>query len=308
MRFQERDGKLLGVINDYDGVLARRHLKEMFWPGASLRVVQRRISILVEHSYLSRPTKIEWRTRPIPEAIYWLGWKGAIWLAAQRGIDVKPPENEGENQMRRLQRVLREQGFYWMREPRWSRLLHDLTVIDFRLMLEKSVANLPSINIEHWALESEFRSDMDKVEFRFKDKDGNVKQGKRGVCPDFFFVIADEERKRSGEFYRLPLLLEIDMGSHPVSSRFRRQKAAPYAAYLQSPAYQDRFGFNTGAWLIVTSGEQRMRNLLRQTEEALGRDAKCFFFARFSDVKENILSAPVWHQAGRSEPRSILSI
>ena len=33
MRFQERDSRIIATLHKYDGVLARRQLKEMFWPG-----------------------------------------------------------------------------------------------------------------------------------------------------------------------------------------------------------------------------------------------------------------------------------
>lgn len=302
MRFQPRDGEMLWGIYNSDGVLARRHLKRMFWQNASLRAMLRRLSLLVEHDYLARPSRCQWKTKPIPEAIYWLDYRGAIWIAEQMGLEIEPPKNSGENQMRKLQRTLREQGAPWMREPRWGKIHHDLTVVDFRLSLERSVGELPNISIEQWVRESEFRSNMDTIEFRIKDKDGKVVRAKRGVCPDFFFVISDEGRKKSGKTHRLPILLEIDMGTHPVSSRFKRQKAAPYAAYIKSPAYKERFGFETGVWLMVTTGRRRLRNLIKQTEGTVGPDSAYFFFTLFSELGGNILTAPIWHQAGRDEP------
>ena len=47
MRFQERDGRIIMAIYEYDGVLARRHLQRMFWPHATLRAVQKRLAKLV---------------------------------------------------------------------------------------------------------------------------------------------------------------------------------------------------------------------------------------------------------------------
>jgi hypothetical protein len=309
MRFQQRDGEIINSIHYMgDGLLAQRQVKELFFPHASLRAMQNRIAKLCRHHYIERASNRDWRTKPIPEQIYWLGWKAALWIAGQEEIEVEYPRKNGENQMRKLQRTLREQGVRWLREPRWSKLQHDLAVIDFRLIMEKSVEEIPSINIEQWMRESEFRSDLDKVEFKVKGKNGKVTEGRRGVCPDYFVVITDKERKSRGEFYRLPLLLEIDMGTHPVSSRFRYQKAAPYAAYIKSQAYKKRFGLNTGVWLIVTNGKLRMKNLMKQTEETLGRDSKYFLFSRLSYLNTNILTEPIWYQAGDSSPKSILSL
>jgi hypothetical protein len=88
MRFQERDGEILHAIYEYGGVLAGRQIKEMFWPDKSLRAVQKRLSKLHNHHYIARPTNHDWKTKPIPESVYWLDWNGAMWLAEQRGIEL----------------------------------------------------------------------------------------------------------------------------------------------------------------------------------------------------------------------------
>src|SRR5687768_7365827 len=139
MRFQERDNQILFALDDYGGVLARRHLQVMFWPEASLRAMLKRFSLLVEQNYLARPSRYHWKTEPIPEAIYWIGWRGAMWLAEQRDIEVDPPKNTGENQIRKFHRSLRERGMRWLREPKWSKLKHDLLSVDFRLVLQMSI-------------------------------------------------------------------------------------------------------------------------------------------------------------------------
>ena len=43
MRFQGRDGRMISAIHRYGGVLARRHLKGMFWHDATLRAAQKRL-------------------------------------------------------------------------------------------------------------------------------------------------------------------------------------------------------------------------------------------------------------------------
>ena len=86
MRFQERDGEILSAIYAYGGLLGRRHLKERFWPDATLRAAQKRLGKLVEAGYLDRPTDEQRRTQPVSEPVYWLGWKGILWLAAQSDV------------------------------------------------------------------------------------------------------------------------------------------------------------------------------------------------------------------------------
>lgn len=72
LRFQSRDGALLSAIYDRDGVIAKRQLKDMFWPGASTRAMEMRLSLLYHQGYLDWPSLEQRRTRPISEPICWL--------------------------------------------------------------------------------------------------------------------------------------------------------------------------------------------------------------------------------------------
>jgi len=100
MRFQQRDSEIIGSIQKYDGVLARRHLKAMFWPQASTHAMERRLSILRANHFLNWPSKEQRRIYPIPEPVVWLGWRGVFHLIGERDIHVKAPDNDGENQLR----------------------------------------------------------------------------------------------------------------------------------------------------------------------------------------------------------------
>ena len=302
MRFQGRDGHLLLMIFAYDGFLAFRHLKQVFWPGATDRAAQRRLAKLVKNAYLDKPTPQQRRTQPIPEPIYWLGWKGILWVAAQMGVVVEPPANEGENQMRKLARRLRDQGIRWLREPRWIQISHDLAIVEIRIAVERAVEGVPGLGLEMWLHESEFRSDGDTVKYRITDRDNKVGWVEKRVYPDSFFVIEDRHRAAQGELARARLLLEVDNATHP-NNRFGQQKVAPGLAYIRSPEYAARFGSNTGRWLVVTTGQRRMRNLMRQTHQVAGTGAGVFLFTTFDQLETgNVLTDPVWWQVGRKEP------
>jgi len=307
MRFQERDGAILWAIYEYDGVIARRHLKGMFWPDATLRALQKRLAKLVNNDYLARPTIHQRKTQPIPEPVYWLDWKGIIWVAGQNNIAVSPPANMGENQMRRLAKQLRDQGIRWVREPRWLQLAHDLAVVDFRLAVEKAVSELPTLSLEEWRHESEFRSVGETIEYKIRGEDGMVKQVKKRVYPDSYFVVVDKQRLAQGLLARARFLLELDNATHP-NTRFGREKVAPGLAYIKSPEYKARFGDNSGRWLVVTTGRIRVRNLMRQTQQADRTGARIFLFTTFDQLKTgNILTEPVWWQAGREGPIALLA-
>jgi len=308
MRFQERDGAIWQAIYDYGGVLNRRHLKRMFWPETTLRAMQKRLSMHINNGYLTRPTDQHRRTQPVPEPVYWLDWKGIIWVAAQNNVQVSPPANTGENQMRKLAKQLRNQGIRWMREPRWIQLPHDLAVVNFRLAVEKAVSEVPSLVLDVWKHEGEFRSDWDVVEYKAKSWDGTVKRQKRRVYPDSYLVIVDKQRVAQGQMDRARFLLELDNSTHP-NERFGREKVAPGLAYIKSPQYKARFGDNSGRWLVVTTGGVRMRNLMRQTRQVAAAGARAFLFTTFDQLKSgNVLTWPIWWQVGREERVPLLKI
>lgn len=302
LRFQSRDGEILQALRLYDGVLARRHLKEMFWPTAASRTMAERLSLLYHQAYLDWPNDEQRRTKPIPESIVWLGWKGALWLAGRDGLFVDPPANGRENQLRSLQRSLRERTFRWVREPRWSQLAHDLAVIDFRLAVEQAVSALASITLETWITEGEFLSDTDVIQYQIEARNGQVRRQKKGVCPDGYFVLVDQDRLVQGTPARARFLLEADMATHDNPS-FAGEKAAAGAAYIRSLAYKSRFGYNSGRWLVVTTGTVRRDHLMHQTQKTLGPDARVFLFSTLGQVSApTVLTTPIWRVPGRSEP------
>jgi hypothetical protein len=302
MRFQERDGVILQAIYDYDGILARRHLKQMFWLNTSQQAMERRISLLYHNGYLNWPDATQRRTKPIPEPVVWLGWQGVLYIAGRFGVNVHPPKNANENQLRLIESRLRDQGITWHREPRWIQLAHDLAVVDFKMLVENSVIGLANFTLDKWYPESVFRANMDVVVFDIAGKNHKSRKTKKGVCPDAYFEIVDEARMVKNEPHRARFLLELDMGTHDNPS-FGREKVLPGVAYIKSPAYKTRFGFNSGRWLIVTCGKRRMANLMNQTQEKAEQDMGLFYFTTIDDLKAgNVLTSPIWWQVGKNEP------
>jgi hypothetical protein len=307
LRFQERDGAVLQAIYRYDGVLARRQLKEMFWPDKTWRAMEMRLSRLYQHSYLDWPNAKQRQTRPIPEPICWLGWEGVLWLAGEGGFQIEQPKSANETQLRLLERRLREVGIHWLREPRWSQLKHDLSIVDIRLAVEKAVRELPFLTLENWIPESVFHSHMDIVEYRMTGQDGHIRLIKKGVRPDGFFVIVDRRRLEQSLPARARFLLELDMATHDNPS-FGREKVIPGLAYLKSAAYKARFGANAGRWLVVTTSQLRLKHLIKQTRVTGSKNTNVFLFSTFEKVASaNTLLSPIWQQVGDKELISLVN-
>jgi len=297
MRFQERDGTIIQAIHKYDGVLARRQIKDMFWQDASPKTMERRLTLLYHNSYLNMPSMEQRRIYPIPEPVVWLGWRGILHHARGMKMHIDDPTKSNENQLRKLEKKLRHMGIHWQREPRWSQLGHDIALNDFRIAVEKAVKYWPPLELEVWIPESEFLSNMDVVALKKRTK---------GVRPDGYFELIDNLRLINNSPARARFLVEFDNGTHPVS-RFGRDKAIPGMAYIRSKVYRERFGYNSGRWLVVCKSKLRMQHLKERTEKLLGSNASYFYFACIDDITEkSVFSQPIWWCGGESEPEQLI--
>ncbi len=298
MRFQDRDVLIFQAIQDMGGVLAKRQLKTLFWKDKTPRAMEKRLAKLRSAAYITWPSKEQRRMNPIPEPIIWLDWKGVCFLASRSGIHFDPLKKIKENQMRTLQKDLRAQGLTWLREPRWNQLAHDLIAIDIRLRFQHYCDLSDQITLEKWINESTFRSDMDRVQIRYKSRQGKMISRKKGVCPDGMLVLVDEKLKNMQQPYRARFLLEVDMATHDNTS-FGLEKSLAGAAYIKSKAYKDRFGNNAGRWIIITTGETRMKNLMEQTSEYAKKNADLFLFTTFNEFFfANALQDRIWIKCG----------
>lgn len=305
--FQTRDEELLRCLYESDGILARRQVKYLFWRERSWRAMEKRLSKLQQNHYIAWPSDVERKIYPIPEPVIWLGWRGAITLAGRIGLNLQIPDKVNEYNLRKLEKRLREEGFSWVRQPRWSQLHHDLTIVDFKLWLYASLEKASNYSLEEWKNESAFRSDLDFIDYQVKTRDGAVVSKRKGVCPDGFFSIVDLQRKAKGEPSRALFLIEVDMATHDNPS-FGSEKACAGVAYIKSKVYFDRFGSNTGRWLVITTGETRMRNLIQQTKDIVVRDGEAFYFTTFQRMRgNNLLFSPIWRTVRSPDMESLFS-
>lgn len=263
MRLTKRDRGILEAVHAYDGVLSFSQVQRLFFTGKSQ--TELRLRLLYQHGFLARPGKEQ--RRRLPEMVYWLDKKGAEYIASLTST----PLSE----------------FYWRREPRWFQIEHDLAVTDFRLSLIEACRKDSEIQLENWIPESEFWAYPDKVTYSFQDK-----KLKRHIRPDGFFML------NTGE-HRIRYLLEIDRSTED-NPRFYREKILPGMAYLKSEAYEKRFGHRSGRWLVVTTGERRLANMLSQARQA--KVNGLFYFTTFDKITSDaLLHSPIWKRADRQE-------
>ena len=303
MRFQQRDAAILEAIYQNEGVLAKRHIKSLFWSNGKERTMQIRLAKLRNANYIDWPTVEQRRNYPLPEPVCWLDMKGAIYIASTRGADIQEPSVSNENQCRSLQKNLRKEGIRWVRQPRWSLLRHDIATMGVKLAVMKSAMASARFTFNRWIPESEFRGKLDKVKVPVFGRDGKRSLVDKGVCPDGYFEVMDEARQSLGKPGRGRFLLEIDMSTHDPN-RFGRNKILPGVAYILSDAYHARFGVNSGRWLVITSGgETRLKNLVQQAQENARSKSSWFYFTRIDQIQSaNLFTDPIWWQANIDYP------
>jgi len=150
------------------------------------------------------------------------------------------------------------------------------------------------VTLETWTPESEFWAYPDRIEYIFQGKKMH-----RYIRPDGFFVLSTSE-------HVIRYLLEIDRSTED-NPRFLREKISPGLAYVKSQAYEERFGHRSGRWLVVTTGERRLANMLDQARRAKAKGS--FYFTTFAQVNpQTILQAPIWRRADRDELMPLIFI
>jgi hypothetical protein len=281
-KLTERDIDILLAHNDYETGLTDWQIKHLFFTG--LTQFRDRTRWLFDMGFLERSDK---RLRSVlPGTVSWL---------TDAGKQVIEDHRED------FARALRTAPL----APRWGRVFHDIACNDVRVSVTVSRRRRPGWKLDRWVASWQFWRDFDTIEFVHKHG-AQTKTGRRGVRPDGYFCITRPDRQPSR------FLLELDMGTE-VHSRLVREKFLAAAAYLKTPAYRKRFGFNAGTWLFVTTSEQRCRNMQQTAVSALGEDCRYFAFttldrvvtfptegktngSRFDVAYHDVLAAPIWYR------------
>lgn len=277
----ERDDDILEMIYAFDGLLSLKQIDRRFFSGKGGSWSRERMRALTAHGFVRTATPEQAHYIPRGETVFWLDSKGAERLASRRGL------------------LLSE--FSWRQAPRLSLVAHDLAVNNFRLDVLAAVESHANLKLHQWIVEGEFLSAPDTV--YYEDQQGQER--KRQMRPDAFFTIRQSLPAEPTRARQFAYLLEIDLGTE-TNARFARDKVVPGIAYLRSATYQQRFGVNYGRWLVVTTSEQRLQNMLAATLSAGGEGL--FYFTTLAQVAPpTVLHAPIWQVAGQTAPATLVN-
>lgn len=272
--------RILETIYAFDGLMSRTQIDRLFFSGKGRTQPRQRMQALFDHGYVKMPNEEDRHRVPVGEVIYWLDKKGAELVAGLRGESLS--------------------GFSWRKRPRWSMLVHDLLVNDFRIAVEQACLKSATLSLSEWVTDGSFRADPDVVTIRTRKWQAK----KRQVIPDAFFTIERQREREHASTEQFSFLLEVDLATES-NSRFAQEKVMAGRAYLGSSVYKKRFGVSYGRYLIVTTGEKRLSYLKRTAERAGGE--KLFYFTTFKEVGgKNPLSEKIWRLAGSEEPIAII--
>jgi hypothetical protein len=243
-----------------------------------------RLKLLYHHGYLYReelPVSLAYGRKPL---VYFLDKQGKTALCEHYGlepkdIDWQPRHNTVGNAF----------------------IEHLLKTNDVRVAVTEG-ARKKGFTIAEWLDDRTLHKQQNRDYVMVSGPEGG-KPRKVAVIPDGYFHL-----KTAG--YEFHFLLEADrrtvVGQY---SRWGRKdwarKVRAYIAYFtpqapdQPSVYSQRFGTSKVRILTVTTGQKRLENLKRITEQAGGRGR--FWFSTFDQVSpETILTKPIWYKAGQT--------
>lgn len=257
--------QLLLAIYQHEGVLSQRQILKEYFPGKTKSWPEVRLQQYFDHRLLNK-FNAEWvNGEHLKETVYTLGTMGARYLSKYLQIDYT--------------------SFTWRNKPRWLTLSHDLRLNDFRLAVTAEARRNPNFELVRWMSEFELHQ----------------KQNIPGR-PDGFFLLRRNSPTIADRVEELAILVELDNATHPLN-RFVARKVKPALKYMGSKEYERVFGVPNGAYFVITTGPKRLANLKEKTENAGGSGR--FFFTTFDQVKEGVLTNPIWQMSGSDDFLSI---
>jgi len=265
LRLTDRDRKLICDVFLHRA-MTRLQIQTLFF--GSLSRCNLRLRMLYDHGYLARhfPPEAPYGA----QAAYTAGKAAAELVARSLEMD--------ETEVIRL-----------CREDPPSYLAHTLAVVEWRLALQKAVAQDDDLTLDLWLPELRCRH---AYEMRTPPGRGGPAWREQVFKPDAFFRLA---LRSTGELRSY--FVEIDLGN--TSTRRFEEKVQAHEQYLACGLFREMYDGGAFQTLVITTGPLRRRNLL---EIARGQRSRLFRFCTWEDVRSDRLLEPVWFEPDRPEP------
>lgn len=281
MRLTQRDLAIIDAVYTYRA-LTTNQIQQLLFPvanGGSVhgRLVhcQHRLKLLYHNGYLTRderPTKLSEGRQAL---IYFLDKLGAQAIAAYRNLaleelDWRPRDNTAGASHLFL-----------------DHLLH---TNDVRIAFQLAAAT-DGWEIVRWLDDRTLRRREMKEYVTLPETAERV-----AIVPDGFFSLA-RDRDIYHHFIEADLATVVGVSSKSGRRDWAR-KVRAYLAYFQSGQYAKRYRADTFRVLTVTTGDGRLENLLRITEEVGGKSI--FWFTTYEALlAQPLVAAPIWSVAKR---------
>jgi hypothetical protein len=242
-----------------------------------------RLKLLARAEYILRAEQPSLLSEGSKPYVYFLAPRGAAYLAELQGL-------------------FTEQLDWRDREYQVGSIFlnHLLATNDVRIAITRA-AHVRGLTLSIWRDDRTLKRDHAKEYVVLTGPQGGTKRA--SVIPDGYFVL------ETGA-YRHHYFLEVDRRTETGVAKTWGQrdwarKIAAYIEYHRSGKYLERYGTRSMRVLTVTTGERRLTNLKAITEKIGGKSR--FWFTTFDRISsEAVLTAQIWHVAGRTEPTSIL--
>jgi len=263
---QKRDKEIILAVYE-NRFLKRDQIERLFFAGASTSACNQRLMKLYQHKFLDRlflPIGIG-----SSQAVYAIDRLGAEVVASHFGI------NKCQVNWRRRHNKVE---FFF--------LDHTVGVSEVNVSLQVALRDKTDAKLLFWKREAFLPKD--------KVQDPEHYESKLPVYPDAFFGLG---LKNGKSFF----FVEVDMATEPLN-RFRKKLVA-YQQYWKTGAYQERYNYRNYRVLTVTTGPERLNNLLKIADSLGARNM--FLFTTEELVSKDILGA-IWFKPNSMNPITIL--
>lgn len=248
-------------------VLRQDQIHALFF-GASTSASQRRLALLFHHGFLTRVFLTARASYMLSPALYMLDKRGAELLRMEFGYDDLAWTTKSNDVGQQF-------------------LEHTLAINDVRVAVTLGCRQIAGFELLEWRSEAQMKVSYDRVTITPpKERSEHI-----SLIPDSFFVVQTPQGKA-------PFFLEVDRGTE-TTGRFQN-KIFAYQAYVQSGAYQQRYGFKSIRVLTTVPSLKRLEGLKTVTERAGG--GQRYWFAVQSDISaQSVLHKAIWQVAGQPQ-------